>query len=362
MTASARTVASGVPLGAASGGPDDAVLPHWDFPRGTAGIGVVVAFGAEHGVTARALLNGTGLTPETLDDPSTVVPAAVELRVLSNLAAALPGRDALGWELGCRYHVTTFGILGFALMSSRTVGEAFTLAFRFLDLSHIFSTPTVTVESDEVRIGLAAYDLPDAVARLVVERDLTAILTVLGELVPGGMPVTELVSAWPAPRGVVPDVDGRAPRFGGRTTGFAFAAELLDRPLPQGNPHSLAVAEGLCRDVVSQRRRTPGLSQRVRVWVTQNVAYGADAAGAARALGLSERTLRRRLGEEGTGFRRLLDEVRATLAEQLLAQQVLTVDDVAQRLGYAEASSFIHAFKRWRGVTPHAFRQPASGS
>ena len=53
-----------------------------------------------------------------------MVPAAVELTVLRNLATALQGRTGLGLELGARYHVTAFGILGYALMSSRTVGEA----------------------------------------------------------------------------------------------------------------------------------------------------------------------------------------------------------------------------------------------
>ena len=65
--------------------------------------------------------------------------------------------------------------------------------------------------------------------------------------------------------------------------------------------------------------------------------------------------LRRRLEEEGTSFRALLDEVRETHAEELLTRGAVPVEDVAFRLGYAEASSFIHAFKRWKGVTPTAF-------
>jgi AraC-like DNA-binding protein len=73
------------------------------------------------------------------------------------------------------------------------------------------------------------------------------------------------------------------------------------------------------------------------------------------ALGLSTRTLRRRLADEDASYQGVLDEVRESLAERMLATGRLTVEDVAQRLGYAEASSFIHAFKRWKGTTPAAY-------
>ena len=74
----------------------------------------------------------------------------------------------------------------------------------------------------------------------------------------------------------------------------------------------------------------------------------------AHEMGMSTRSLRRRLVEAGTSFRALREEVVSTLAVELLETGVLTVDDVAVRLGYAEASSFIHAFKRWTGQTPAA--------
>jgi AraC-like DNA-binding protein len=75
----------------------------------------------------------------------------------------------------------------------------------------------------------------------------------------------------------------------------------------------------------------------------------------ARELNMSPRTLRRRLEEAGTSYRSLVDEVRETLAEELLDTGALSVEDVAIRLGYAEASSFIYAFKRWKGITPAAY-------
>lgn len=340
---------------------DRPAADHWAFPRGVAGISLLLEFAAEHQVPRAVALRGVRLDEEVLTDPAAVVPASAELAVLRNLSAARGDRPSLGLELGARYHLTTFGILGYALMSSRTVAEAMRLALRFLDLSHIFTVPAVTVEGADVAVELRAVDLPADLARFLVERDVAAIHTVLSELVPGGVALTSVELAF-----VAPERDdgwrrqlGVTPRFGAPRTVFRFSAADLARPLPQANPHSQALAEQMCRDVVARRRGRSGVTEQLRVWIARNLPHLSETGGmaqAAAALSMSERTLRRHLAASGTGYQALLDEVRQALAEEMLETGVLTVEDVAQRLGYAEASSFIHAFKRWHAETPAQFR------
>ncbi len=334
---------------------------HWSFPRSVPGVSLLLDFAADHGIARSAVLAGAGVDEGVLADPAAVVPAEVELAVLGNLAAHLGERPALGLELGSRYHVTAFGILGYALMSSRTVGDAMQLALGFLDLSHIFTVPEVTVEGDDVVVELRAVDLPAALARLLVERDLAAIHTVLAELVPGGVAVTAVDLAFPPPADPTPWRVrlGTAPRFGAARTAFRLPAAELARALPQANPHSQALAEQLCRDVVARRRRRPHVVEQLELWITRNLPHLGETGGmatAATAQAMSERTLRRHLADAGTSYQAVLDEVRRSLAEEMLDTRVLAVEDVAQRLGYAEASSFIHAFKRWRGETPTQYR------
>jgi AraC-like DNA-binding protein len=340
---------------------DRPAADHWAFPRSVSGVSLLLEFAAEHGVSRSVALRGARVEEPVLADPAGVVPAAAELTVLSNLSSALGERPTLGLELGARYHVTTFGILGYALMSSRTVAEAMRLALRFLDLSHIFTVPAVTVEGADVAVELRAVDLPAGLARFLVERDVAAIHTVLSELVPGGVAFTSVELAFAAPghdhrwREQI----GVRPRFGAPRTVFRFAAADLSRTLPQANPHSQALAEQMCRDVVARRRGRSGVTEQVRVWIARNLPHIAQVGGMAQAaahLSMSERTLRRHLVRSGTGYQALLDEVRQALAEEMLDTGVLSVDDVAHRLGYAEASSFIHAFKRWHGETPAQFR------
>jgi len=346
---------------------------HWSFPRGIAGLAVLLDFAAERGVPRAVALRGLPVDEAALADPATLVPAEVELGVLRNLAAALAARDeggldGAGLALGARYHLTAFGVLGFALMSSRTVAEAMGLALRFLDLSHIFTVPDVSVTGEEVVLALDVVDLPEDLARFLVVRDLAAIHTVLSQLVPGGVPLSSVELAFRAPSSVeaYERILGVRPRFDVARTAVRFGAGQLSRALPQGSPHSLALAEQMCRDVVSRRRGRDGITEEVRVRIAQALAQpagGAAAAGmpaVAAALAMSERTLRRRLAATGTRYQALVDEVRQALAEEMLETGLLSVEDVAQRLGYAESSSFIHAFRRWRGETPAQYRRRAA--
>lgn len=300
----------------------------WDYPRAVAGVVLLLEVGRSGGMTADALLSGTGLTPAGLD-AAVEVTAAQELRVVRNLRAGL---GEVGADVGRRYRAATFGVLGYALLASPTVGEAMNVALRFLDLSHAFALPRVELDGARVRIVVDGGGLPADVRRFLVERDAAAIRTVLAEV---GGPEAHSEAAAGA---IVLTLD----------------AADLDRPLSHSDPAALAVGQEICRTVVARRRERSGLAGEVRVLITQRLAVGAPMPVVAAAAGLSERTLRRRLADEGTSYQRLLDEVRETLALELLG--TLPVQDVAVRLGYAEASSFILAFRRWTGRTPGRVR------
>jgi AraC-like DNA-binding protein len=307
----------------------------WDFPRQVAGTALLVAAGASVEVGVADLLRGSGLSARDLADHRREVTAQQELRVVRNLLAAAPSMT--GALVGARYHASTFGPLGFALISSATLGEAANLTFRFLDLSFTFCVPTASLDGDDVVISVDPRDLPADVRAFLVERDLTAIATVLREIAGG------------APTPVLSTDDGRAE--------LRLAASWFDVPLPQANPHAFAMAEALCRELVASRRSRTGVAEEVRILVAQRLSSGAPMAEVAGVLGLSERSLRRHLTDAGTSYRTVLDEVRRGAAEDLLRRPGLSVDDVARELGYAEATSFGAAYRRWTGRTPRSSRR-----
>jgi AraC-like DNA-binding protein len=99
----------------------------------------------------------------------------------------------------------------------------------------------------------------------------------------------------------------------------------------------------------------------VRLEVERELAFGnPNVASIARKLGTSSRTLQRRLGETGLSFRDVVEEVREQLARAYLTDVALPMGEVAQRLGYAEVSAFLRAFKRWTGMTPGQLRAAAA--
>jgi AraC-like DNA-binding protein len=352
-----KTTAANRSILSAMGRLAEPVVRHWDFPRGVASVCLLARFAAERGVAEPDVLAGTGITPAHLTDPTGEVDAHQELAVVRNLVDALADRPGLGLAVGSRYHVTTFGMLGFAFISSRTLLDAVNVALRYLDLSFTFSMPRASLVGAQVRLELDDSALPGDVAAFLVERDLAAIHTVIGELLPGGIPLRELCfrAEGSAEDDAYRAVFGVTPMFGCTSNAATFDVAHLDRPLPQANPQTVAVCEAQCRALVSARRRRTGIAHEVRELLAGLGALGGDMNEVADQLNLSVRTLRRRLADAGTSFRALLDEVREALAEEMLATSALSVEDVAVRLGYAEASSFIHAFRRWKGVTPAAY-------
>ncbi len=336
----------------------------WDFPRGVASVALMVRFAREQGVPTARMLQGSGLTEKQLADPDAQIDAHTELAVIRNLVRELNTRPSLGLEVGRRYRISTFGIFGFACVSSPTLGEAISFALRYLELSFTFCIPAARFQPGEFVARIHDERVPADVRRFLVERDVTAMHQVLADLL--GHPV-DLLRAdfdFPAPQNLdlYTEIYGLRPHFDQPHTTFTLDPAMLDQPLPQANEHTWAMCLAQCRDLVSRRRARTGIAAEVRGRLVPRggldgfaVPPGIDSV--ARDLNMSTRTLRRHLDAAGTSYRQLLDEVRRALAEEMLTATPLSVSDVAIRLGYAEASTFIHAFKRWTGTTPSVYRR-----
>ncbi|MEN8704863.1 MAG: AraC family transcriptional regulator ligand-binding domain-containing protein [Nocardioides marinisabuli] len=314
-------------------------LAGWDVPRSADGVRHLLRHARARGLDPAALLLGTGLHLDDLG-PGGVreVTAAQELRVVRALRHRVPDDGAV---VGASYDVGSFGALGFALMTSRTVADVADVTQRFFDLSYAFVVLRVELVDDEVVAVLDGSSLPRDVRAFLVARDATAVRTVLDSLVPGGV--------------------GAHLEVGPDRAVLRFAATELDRPLAGGDAHRRELAEAVCRDLAADRRSATGLPQEVRVLITQRLADGAPMPVVAAALGRTDRTLRRQLAASGTSYRALLEEVRRSLGADLL-RAGLPVAEVAARLGYAEPAALVHAHRRWTGRPPGAARRgPAPG-
>jgi AraC-like DNA-binding protein len=113
----------------------------------------------------------------------------------------------------------------------------------------------------------------------------------------------------------------------------------------------------LCDRLLEELQLNLGVAGRVREIVLADLTQPTGFGLIAKRLHMSERSLRRKLQEEGVSFRKLIDELRVQVAIKYVRDTDLTIEDVASALGFSDASAFRHAFRRWTGAAPHEFRR-----
>lgn len=146
-------------------------------------------------------------------------------------------------------------------------------------------------------------------------------------------------------------------RYGAPRDRLVLHAHDLDRPFPSGHAELLGMLTPPLLAAVSDVDARASFGDRVAALMKKTMASGRpEAARIARDLGMSVRTLQRRIAAEGTSYRALLATARHELARELLSDAQLSIDDIACLLGYHEIGSFYRAFKRRHGMTPSRWR------
>lgn len=308
-------------------------------------------------IGADELLAGSDLTASMLEAPNTRVPMDLYNRMVTR-ARRLTGEPALGIFLGLRRRASMYGFLGFAAMHAATLREVLELCERF--------SPTISTAiklSLHVEDGLVALRVEDrydpgpnrdvAVFALMLGMDqIGRALT--GRSIPGECHLS-------IPR---PDYCDRFAellrhvRFDMPVTQLVFDAKSLDLPLVAPDRASMLLAREQCERALRELGLDGGIVERVRGLLSRPDGATSLAEVAGR-LGLSARTLKRRLASQNVRFSALLEEERSQRARLLLGSSQLSLLEITERLGYSTLPNFARAFRRWTGHTPAAYRRAA---
>ncbi len=307
------------------------------------------------GVAQQRLLDEVGLRIECLAEPDARLPIATCVRLIER-ARALTGEPALGVHLGMRMRASAHGYLGFAAMSAATVREALELAMRF--------SPTRTTAL-ELRLheggGEAALVIEERVdfgpARDFVLAALVVGIWQIGHALTG-RPLTGRVEfAFPAPDYLARFHRFAITRFEQPVNRMVFDASVLALPLAFSDRVATRLAREQCERELGALRPDVRLAARVRGLLAEDDRGFLSLEQVAARMHVSARTLKRRLALQGVAFSTLLEEEQRDRALVLLRSPELSVDEVAERVGYSDAANFTRAFRRWTGTTPAAYRK-----
>ena len=138
-----------------------------------------------------------------------------------------------------------------------------------------------------------------------------------------------------------------------------FRKSFLGLPMSLSNPVARRVAEAQCEEEMRQMEASASVSDRVlRLLESARDGRLPGLEDVAQQMGVSPRTLRRQLSAEGGGFHGLQESVRHQRARELLLRHsAMSIDEIAEHLGYSDPSNFGRAFRKWEGVSPSAWRR-----
>jgi AraC-like DNA-binding protein len=330
-------------------------VPSWDFRRKTAGSRLVVEVAADHGVSVDRCLAGSGVAPPQLRDPDVLIEAAQELTIVRNVLREVGDIPGLGVETGRRYTIGTLGTWGFALLTGPTGADSLQLGVRYAHLTFAFINASAELDRREGRVVLDGSEIPDDARSFLIERELTKVATLMPFIL-GPDARIEVATQLPDPRREALRLALPVAVWRGDRDVIAVDRRALDAELPQADAATALALQRECESLLAERHRHGLTAQRIRALLLSSRDARTLTAVASR-LNVDQRTVARRLAEEGVTFRELLAEVNQALARDMLTNGGLTVAEVAMRLSYADAAAFSHAFKRWTGSTPGAYRQ-----
>ena len=273
--------------------------------------------------------------------------------------ATRDGDDGFALRYGDSVEPSTFGAAGHAMATAHTVGEAIRRLVRYI----LVISDTLEYELRDSRGGAALHLLGRTGARRGVQLSnecaFAAITSLLRQIAAGGVRPSLVTFTHPAPGSTAAHERwfGCPVRFASTANALHVTQRALDTRTRIGDAGLSAYLLAQLDDMHEQRGARSVVEQ-VRAAVADTLCDGVPTkADVASRLGVSERTLHRRLADDDATYQAVVDEVRLDIARSLLADSDRPLGEVAFFTGFAGQSAFTRAFKRWTGETPLAYRQ-----
>ncbi len=313
----------------------------------------------KRGISANELLKGIDLPDKSRWNEPGLRILANEYEQLIRRAITLSGEPWLGWEFGMSMNVSTHGFLGYAAMSSATLGDAIDLAVQYFRTRSTIVALESFVDGDQAVIQANEQIALNDIASFSMESLFSSLYFMAQKMLIDKPLVGEVRLAYPRPS----YFDKLEPLLPGPATfdcphhQLRFDAALLQEPLQFADPRLSQMARSQCEEEMVDIKTPPALLGQVKRIVLAEVGNFPNVDEVAEQLYMSSRTLKRKLQQLGTSYQKILDSLRRGLAVEYLTRSEHTIDEIAALLGYSDASNFARAFRRWTDKNPSDYRQ-----
>jgi AraC-like DNA-binding protein len=315
------------------------------------------------GISRESLLLAAGFdSKRPYQSESRVEPE--ELDSLIQAALTLTGDDALGLKMGRLANAVTYNLPAHLILHASTLREGLESLTRF----HRLITDRLfwrLQEHDQTATLLCEIGSGSPVCRRFrAEATATGFYRMLRHFDRGLQPHSvsfDFGAPWYGAE--YTRAFGGTERFDEPYTGITFDRRLLDAVQLHQDPEFHAALCAQAEKRVLRMTRTIRYTERVREYALNCTPQDRrNMEAVAHGLGLSARSLRRRLGEEGASYADVIASVLATLAKRLISEEAHSIEATAYAMGYSDPTAFHRAFKRWTGSTPAAYRnRPENG-
>ncbi|MCV6586955.1 MAG: AraC family transcriptional regulator [Marinibacterium sp.] len=277
----------------------------------------------------------------------------------SEMAADLLAHPEFGWEVGTKFDLRNMGRLGHFILQAPTLGAALTLMSRAFAMVQSDSVLDLSLSGDEATLTYRILDLNIWPRQQDVELTLSVLYGLLARVAgPDWRPLCITFEHAPSPIWQNPVMGPRCRvEYLAAENSIRFPARLLDQPMQQQKTQQfLSISTALSNESRRMERAAPVTIQVRREILKRFGQSKVDQTEIAGTLGLSRRTLRRRLEDENHSFSKILSDCRVKRAEHMLALRNIPIAAIADYLGYADVTPFERAFRAATGLTPAKFR------
>lgn len=320
----------------------------------------LVNFAMARGADTKGALADSNIEEEILSSDEIRIPIGDLNRLWNEISRRIED-PFLGLHFGESLGHQGGGHFLFALMRNcRNLGEAIDSLIRYHGLVTDLVTASLSVSGDLALIDLESQSQEVPLSRHLSETVLSLLATVLGNITDGDLVFREVHFSHDDPGDTIEyeRIFSVKPRFRSAGNRLVFDSSALLLPFPLARREFQSYLLHYAETLENRLYDSITIAEKISFYIKKSMLGGGDYSlkGAASSVNLSQRHVQNKLKEENTTYQELLNRVRKELALHFLKKRDVFLIDIAFALGFAEQSSFNHAFKKWTGMTPRAYR------